>query len=122
MSQLRQSPGATPGRQVGADQRIEPRHAISAERGWSAQLTWGAGFPLNAQVRDLSYRGMGLVTNEALLVGIELDVDLTDRHQLPVTRKRLRIVHCTPLPSGGFRVGCQFLTPLTYQQLGRLLH
>ena len=121
MSPQRQSYIAARGWGVAQDKRAEPRHPNDPQRGWSARLTSDAGVPLSGHVRDLSYRGIGLIVEEELPVGTELTVDLADRHRLPVARKRLRVIHTAPLPSGGFRVGCQFLTPLAYDQLGRLL-
>jgi hypothetical protein len=71
-------------------------------------------------VFDLSAGGAGLVTHHPLVVGAVVFLDLLSPSGLYACTRLARVRHVTRL-AHGFRVGCQFSTPLTQDQVQSLV-
>jgi hypothetical protein len=73
-----------------------------------------------AWVLDLSTRGVGLYMPRAVRTGTALVIQLKSSneklYELPA-----RVVHATEMPAGDFRVGCEFTTGLSNEDLDALL-
>jgi PilZ domain len=68
------------------------------------------------KLKNISLRGVGLVTNEKLSVGLMLAVKLANR-SLNFSKTALaRVVHVTPLPGNSYLIGCEWDTPFTYDE------
>ena len=69
------------------------------------------------RLHDLSTRGAGLLLHQTVPVGTQLQLEITNRTRLFTCRRRLRVAHCTSLENGANLIGCEFVTPLDYQQI-----
>jgi hypothetical protein len=74
-----------------------------------------------AWVLDLSCRGVGLAMSRPVEAGTPLVVQLKSPNNQRVYELSAHVVHATPLPSGDFRVGCQFINAISAEDLDALL-
>ena len=77
--------------------------------------------PFEAWVLDVSVGGLGLVSSESLPLGTLLQIELETHTRAAPLKTLAKIVYCQPTPEGEYRYGCQFVTPLTKEQLRDLL-
>lgn len=99
------------------ERRIADRHpskceALTRPLEAEVELAWGA------TVRDISASGIGLTLCYPFPAGTYLAVDL----DLPETRGPApsllaRVVHSQDTPDGMWQVGCEFVKPLTADEL-----
>lgn len=73
-----------------------------------------------ARVRDISLNGVGLVLSRKVEVGSTLVVGIANEERGLAKTMMVRVTHATPIP-GGFLVGGEFATPLTYQEFTSLV-
>jgi hypothetical protein len=74
-----------------------------------------------ADVRDVSSGGIALVLEKQLDSGALLTVELYNASRLFYCSRLLRVTHVATLAGGLYLVGCQFSSPLAYDQLQALL-
>ena len=67
-----------------------------------------------AQLRDVSFLGVGLLVPEQVTVGTQLFIDLTEAGGRSVMA---RVVHVTPNAGGGWVVGCALTSELSDEEL-----
>ena len=68
------------------------------------------------KLKNISLKGVGLVTGERLSIGLMLAVKLVN-HSMNYSKTALaRVVHVTPMPGNSFLIGCEWDTPLTYDE------
>ena len=68
------------------------------------------------KLKNVSLKGVGLVTGERLSIGLMLAVKLAN-HAMKFSKTALaRVVHVTPMPGNSFLIGCEWDTPLTYDE------
>jgi hypothetical protein len=68
------------------------------------------------KLKNISLKGVGLVTGEKLSVGLMLAIKLANRNLNFSKTALARVVHVTPMPGNNFLVGCEWDTPLTYDE------
>jgi len=95
-----------------AERRPGKREALTRPLEAEATLAWGA------TVRDISTTGIGLTLCYPFPTGTYLAVEL----ELPEAPERAssfltRVVHAEDLPDGTWRVGCEFVKPLSDSEL-----
>jgi hypothetical protein len=73
-----------------------------------------------AEVRNLSAGGIGLVLNRRFTPGTILSVELPSANQGPVILLLARVVHATAQADGGWLIGCEFATRLRDDDLQAL--
>jgi hypothetical protein len=66
---------------------------------------------------NISTDGVGLVSGQALQVGLLLAVKVVNPNKKFARTMLVRVVHVTPQPGGSYLVGGQFETALTYEEL-----
>jgi hypothetical protein len=69
------------------------------------------------KLKNLSLRGVGLVSSERMSVGLMLAVKLANPIKNFSKTGLARVVHVTPLPGDSYLVGCEWDSPLTYDEL-----
>ena len=91
-------------------------------------------FPVNAQtvceflspvledfgavrIKNVSTDGIGMIVNHKLEAGLLLAVTLANPSRSFAKTLLTRVMHVTPQPGGAYLVGCEFQTPLTYDEL-----
>src|SRR5207248_2839289 len=72
-------------------------------------------------VRNLSTHGIGLVLDTWVYPGTEIVAQLTNSCRLFCCDLEMRVVHCTPQPSGSYLVGCEFNAPLPHETVRALV-
>ena len=77
--------------------------------------------PVQAWILDVSVGGVGLVTSEALDIGSLLMIELETQARAEPLKMLASVLYCQPTAEGEFRHGCQFVTPLSEQQLRDVL-
>ena len=77
--------------------------------------------PFEAWVLDVSVGGLGLVSSESLPLDTLLLVELETCTRAAPLKVLATVVYCQPTAEGEYRHGCQFITPLTKEQLRDLL-
>lgn len=73
-----------------------------------------------ALVRDISLNGIGVVVARKLEVGKLLVIELVNQARGFSRTMMVRVVHVTVV-NGGFLIGGEFSTPLTYQDFTSLV-
>lgn len=73
-----------------------------------------------ARVRDISLNGVGLILSRKVEVGTVLVVGIANESKGLAKTMIVRVIHATPIP-GGFLVGGEFATPLTYAEFTSLV-
>ena len=73
------------------------------------------GFSWGASIRDLSRNGVGLIVCFPFRSGTYLTVELKGSTMLT------RVVHVCDRNDGSYQVGCEFLRPLSEDELDRLI-
>jgi hypothetical protein len=73
-----------------------------------------------AKLRDISMHGVGLLLNRRLEPGVMLTLVLENVARGFSKTVLARVAHVTPLGSS-FIVGCNFVTPLSYQEMSTLV-
>jgi hypothetical protein len=74
-----------------------------------------------ASVRDVSTTGIALRLDEPLKLGAVVIINLQARDQRRSRPLAVRVMHVTPQAEGGWVAGCQFIRPLSTQDLEALL-
>lgn len=74
-----------------------------------------------AQIRDLSQGGMGLILNRRFEPGTGLAVEIPETDNYPADTLLARVVHATRQPHEKWLLGCAFVSPLSDDELQRLL-
>ena len=77
--------------------------------------------PLRVHVRDISVKGVGLISPELLDVGAELALDWTFGPTEAWRPLLVRVIHTTPHHGGRCLVGCAFETPLTENEVSQVV-
>jgi len=73
-----------------------------------------------AWVLDLSTRGVGLSMSRPVKLGTPLLIQLKSSNQ-KAYELSAHVVHATPMAAGDFRIGCEFLSALSAEDLDALL-
>lgn len=68
------------------------------------------------KLKNISLKGVGLVTSEKLSVGLMMAIKLANRSMNFSKTALARVVHVTPMPGNSYHVGCEWDTPLTYDE------
>ena len=74
-----------------------------------------------AWVLDLSANGVGLYMSRPLKAGATLVIQLKASSLQKIYELSARVVHATALPAGDFRIGCEFMSGLSDEDLDALL-
>ena len=122
MSTLTLSEVSTPGQYPFGECRVWERfpcglHTICqpvAGRG-DMEMSW------SAQIRDLSEGGVGVVLRRRFERGVGLAIEIPESESSSTTMLMGRVVHTTSLPGGLWLHGCAFVSPLSEDELQRLL-
>jgi hypothetical protein len=102
-----------------ADRRAQERIAVSA--GTNCQFALRAVEDLGAiRVRDISLNGIGLLSAKKVDPGATLVIELQNESKGFSRTMVVRVAHVTPA-NGGFLIGGEFLTPLSYQEFTSLV-
>lgn len=73
-------------------------------------------------LRDLSATGSGVIAESAVEVGALIFVQLPGRRQGVTCTRAARVVHRTPLGTGGWLLGCRWQNPLPEDEVKQALH
>lgn len=73
-----------------------------------------------ALVRDISLNGIGIIVARKLVVGTLLVIELVNQSRGFSRMMTVRVAHVTSV-NGGYLVGGDFTTPLTYQEFTSLV-
>lgn len=111
-----------PSEYSGVELRVWERHRCGlsttcqpiAARG-SNELAWAA------KVRDLSVGGMGLVLSRRFEPGTGLAIEVPPTETYPADTLLVRVVHAIRQPEGQWLLSCSFVSPLSDDELQRLL-
>lgn len=110
----------SPTRPGTGDRRALPRQRSSC--GWPVRLLARPSFrAYRALLRDVSFRGIGLLVEESLDVGTMLAVQLRSKHTQVSGILTATVRHATPLPDGTCVVGCSLNRPLTDEEIQALM-
>ena len=101
------------------DRRAAERFAVSGGAACSFALPVMAD-PGPARLKDVSMTGVGLLLARRVEVGSLLAVGLTNPAKGFARTVMVQVTHVTPV-TGGFLVGGEFLTPLSYQEMTALV-
>ena len=101
------------------DKRAAERFAVNSSASCSFALPVVAD-PGPARVKDVSMTGVGLLLQRRVEVGSLLAVGLTNPAKGFARTVMVQVTHVTPT-AGGFLVGGEFLTPLSYQEMTTLV-
>lgn len=98
------------------DRRSKPRQPCKIEvycqpitTSQSTELWW------RAEAHEVSLEGIGLISSKKYEPATYICMELLDR------RVPCRIIHCRPIPTGGWHLGCAFLNELTKEDLQALI-
>lgn len=72
-------------------------------------------------VRDISLTGIGFTTSREFAPGRILILELSDAAKGIALRLPARVVHATPKRKNRWMIGCEFTSPISEEQLQRLL-
>jgi hypothetical protein len=100
--------------QIDFDKRNAERHECALDSRTSP-LDDPEGFSWGASIRDLSRVGVGLTVCFPFRSGTYLAVELKGSTMLS------RVVHVRDRNDGSYQVGCEFLRPLSEEELERLI-
>ena len=73
------------------------------------------------RVKNVSTGGIGLISVDALALGLMIVVNLVNPTIKLSKTLRVRVVHCTRQTDGTFLIGGSFVTPLTYDEFRSLV-
>jgi hypothetical protein len=73
------------------------------------------------KVKNISMLGVGLLSPEAVPVGVQLAIKLVNPVKKLSKTLLMRVVHVTPQSGGVYLVGGNLDTPLTYEELCALV-
>jgi hypothetical protein len=74
-----------------------------------------------ARVDNLSVRGIGLLTTEALLPRSTLQVVLINAPHTFSLTVAVEVIHCSSVVNGDYYLGCRFTRSLTYDEVAPFL-
>jgi len=80
-----------------------------------------SGNRIDVWVKNLSKGGIGINLDQSLEFGTEIIVSLKSSDQKTCFQKKSRVVHATQEVDGTWRVGCEFYTELSDEELDALL-
>lgn len=102
------------------ERRIAFRYAVG-HRSYIKAVVVIDGASQPARVHDVSVAGIGLCMQVALETGLVIRAELFNAPHLFHCTRLIRIAHSELLQDGTYLVGCEFSTPLAYDQLQALL-
>jgi hypothetical protein len=70
-----------------------------------------------ARIRDISLRGVGLLLSRRFERGTILVIELQGTGKVCERMMIARVIHATPQESGDWIVGCEFINPLSDEDL-----
>jgi hypothetical protein len=73
------------------------------------------------RVLTISRTGIGFTTNRQFWPGRILIVDLSDDSKGISLRLPVRVIHATPKKKNRWLIGCEFISPLSQEELQTLL-
>jgi hypothetical protein len=106
----------------GVECRVTPRHECGLEttcQPIAARSDHDMAWP--AKIRDMSLLGVGLVLSRRFERGAGLAIDIPETPSAPADTLLVRVVHATAQPDGKWLLGCTFVSPLSEDELERLL-
>ena len=74
-----------------------------------------------AWLQDLSATGIGLLVSKQVATGLHVTIQIKCSHSQKLYSLHAHAVHATPQADGTWVIGCQFVTPLTRDELEDLL-
>jgi len=98
-----------------ADRRAAERIAVNSKTACSFVSPVVEDFG-KALVRDISLSGIGVIVSKKVAVGSLLVVELVNEAKSVSRSMMVRVAHVTTV-NGGFLIGGEFTSPLTYQEL-----
>jgi hypothetical protein len=120
VSQPLQSAQAPVPQRKGRERRVTVRYAINKKACINVVVVL-KNEPRVANVRDISAGGIALVLEKPLVSGTLLTAELYNASRLFFCSRLMRVTHSALEADGTFLIGCQFSTPLAYDQLQALL-
>jgi hypothetical protein len=96
------------------------RYPVSRKARWQVMVFQGKS-AVRAGVRDISVEGIGLSLEEHLEPGTMLTLEMVNSSRLFFCTRLMRVAHALPQRDGTCLVGCEFSSPLTYEQIYALL-
>jgi hypothetical protein len=107
-------------RSAAGERRAEPRYACPQVQ--PVRLVAKPSFrAYRGFLREVSFRGLGLLVEGTLEVGAVLAVQLRSEHTRVSGILTATVRHTTPLPDGTCLVGCSLNRPLSNEELRALL-
>jgi hypothetical protein len=74
-----------------------------------------------ARIVDISSTGIGVVLRQRFPAGTMLTIELQNSAGDVSRTLQTRVIHTTPHPDGGWVLGCEFVSPLSEEDLKVLL-
>lgn len=102
------------------EKRLSVRHTVNATAGWCVSIS-GQSEPLTGALCDISTGGIRIMLNRALDPGTVFTVELCHDAKPQVLSRLVRVVHCVTQADGASLLGCQFSTPLTFEQVQSMM-
>ena len=98
------------------DKRVEERFPVSAHSAciFASPVLEDFG---PVKLKNISLRGVGLITPHGLEVGMLMAVKLSNPTKNFHKTALLRVIHTTPQAGGSYLIGGEWETPLTYDEL-----
>jgi hypothetical protein len=104
----------------GRERRVTVRYAINKRGLINVVAVLKEGVQA-AHVHDISAGGIALVMEMRLQPGVLLTAELYNSSRLFFCSRLMRVTHVAEKEDGGYLIGCQFSSPLAYDQLQALL-
>jgi len=73
------------------------------------------------KIKNISSLGIGLLMSHHLQPGLLLAINLVHKTKAFAKTVLVRVAHVTQEKTGAFLVGCEFKTPLSYEELSVLV-
>lgn len=105
---------------TGANRRATVRYQCAPATSGRVVLAEDYEFQ-RAWVLDLSTGGVGLSMSRGVRAGTSLVIQLKSANRQKVYELAARVAHVTPMPTGDFRIGCEFFQSLSGDDLDALL-
>jgi len=102
------------------ERRAAERHVIHADRSYTLVATIGND-ALPARVANISTSGISLILQQPVAADTLLNVVLANTAQLFSRVLPTRVIHVRQSAAGFYVAGCQFQSPLSYDDLRSLL-
>ena len=99
--------------------RVQQRHAWGLET--SCGMIPGEDRNWPTLVRDLSHGGVGLVLERRIEPDSDLAIEVPQADSNPADILRVRVIHATAIPGGQWLHGCVLVSPLSEDEIQRLL-